>query len=485
MKKGKETLRFVLDNRIVEIDFSKQDIMPSTTVLNYLRSLPGHRGTKEGCAEGDCGACTVVLGELINGKIHYRAVDSCLLFLPAIHGKQLITVENLALRNGHEIKLHPVQQAMVENYGSQCGFCTPGIIMALFALYKSDIEITRQNVIQALAGNLCRCTGYDPIYKAALQCCLNRQPDRFSELEAETITLLNEIRSVGESLEISTEKQSYFLPANLDAALYFRADNPKARVVNGATDTAIRQNKFHEYMPEILDVSAVEELRSIEKQENGYYLGSGVSLESFLAFAEASLPQLLPMLKVFASWQIRNVASIGGNLATASPIGDLIPLFVALRAKLELISRTGSRWVEVEDFITAYRKNCLNQDELIKGILIPFIEPGIVFRTEKISTRRDLDISTLSIAMRLKTNAGNLVEEIILAYGGMADRPKRAANTEIFLMNKPWTKETIVKAQDFIEKDFTPISDARAGAGYRMLAAKNLLLKMFNPLGFP
>jgi xanthine dehydrogenase small subunit len=338
-------------------------------------------------------------------------------------------------------------------------------------------------VIQALAGNLCRCTGYDPIYKAALQCCSNRQPDQFDDGEEEIINMLNEIRNGGESLEIRTTKQNYFLPGNLKDALLFRAENPKAHVVNGATDTAIRQNKFHEYLPEILDVSAVDELRIIKKQEEGFYLGAGVSLESFLAFAETQLPQLLPMLEVFASWQIRNVASIGGNLATASPIGDLIPLFMALKARLELVSKAGPRWVEMEDFITGYRKNCLSNDELIKGIFIPLIEPGIVFKTEKISTRRDLDISTLSIAMRLKTNADNLTEEIILAYGGMADRPKRAANTEKFLMNKPWTKETIVMAQDLIEKDFTPISDARSGAEYRMLAAKNLLMKMFNPSG--
>ncbi|MBE0663896.1 MAG: xanthine dehydrogenase small subunit [Bacteroidales bacterium] len=470
--------RFVFDGQIVELDFHETKLLPSTTVLNYLRSLPGHRGTKEGCAEGDCGACTVVLGELVNGKMHYRAVDSCLLFLPAIHGKQLITVENLAIRNGYETKLHPVQLAMVENYGSQCGFCTPGFVMALFALYKSDIEISRHNVIQALAGNLCRCTGYDPIYKAAVQCCSNRQPDQFDEGKVEVIKMINEIREAGESLEIRSVNQNYFLAANMEDALFFKAENPKAHVVNGATDTAIRQNKMHEYLPEILDVSAVVELRTISKQNDGYYLGAGVSLEAFLAFAGTNLPQLLPMLEVFASWQIRNVASIGGNLATASPIGDLIPLFIALKVKLELMSKAGSRWVEMEEFILGYRKNCLRKDELIKGVFIPFVEPGIVFKTKKISTRRDLDISTLSIAMRLKTNAGNMVEEIILAYGGMADRPKRAANTETFLVNKPWTKETIALAKEMIEKDFTPISDARSGAEYRMMAAKNLLMKM-------
>lgn len=471
-------LKFLHYNRIIEIDFIKQNILPSTTALNYLRSLPGRTGTKQGCAEGDCGACTVVLGELVNGKIHYRAVDSCLLFLPAIHGKQLITVENLAIRNGHEINLHPVQQAMVEQFGSQCGFCTPGIVMALFALYKSDIKITRHNVIQALAGNLCRCTGYDPIYKAALQCCSNRQPDNFDKNEEEVIKMLADLQTGAGSLEIRTKTQTYLLPANMEAALLYKVENPKAHIVNGATDTAIRQNKLNEYLPEILDVSAIEDLRTIKKLQDGYFLGSGVRLESFLAFAGVKLPQLLPLLEVFASWQIRNVATIGGNLATASPIGDLIPLFMALKVKLELISSSGSRWVDMEDFIAGYRKNCLRKDELINGAFIPIIEPGIVFKTEKISTRRHLDISTLSIAMRLKTNAVNLVEEIILAYGGMADRPKRAANTEKFIMNKPWVKETIIKAKELIEKDFTPISDARSGAEYRMLAAKNLLMKM-------
>lgn len=477
-------LKFVLDGRMVEIDFNKVNFRPSTTVLNYLRSLPGHRGTKEGCAEGDCGACTVVLGKLVNRKIQYSAVDSCLLFLPAIHGKQLITVENLIIKNGKKALLHPVQQAMVENYGSQCGFCTPGIVMTLLALYKSDIKITRYNVIQSLAGNLCRCTGYDPIYKAALQSCGNRKPDQFDEQEPETIKLLQKIHSNSYNLEIRTMYQNYFLPADLQQALKLRFENPKAHVVNGATDTAIRQNKFHEYLPEVLDVSTVEELRIIRETNDAYYLGAGVNIESLKEFAELRIPELLPMLEVFASWQIRNVASIGGNLATASPIGDLIPLFIALKAKLELISLNGTRRIEMEDFITGYRKNCLKADELIHGIIIPAQEPGIVFKTEKISTRRHLDISTLSIAMRLKTNAENQIEEIILAYGGMAEKPKRASHVEGFLTGKTRSKEIIEQAKEYIEKDFTPISDARSGAEYRMLAAKNLLLKIFLDEGF-
>lgn len=480
MEQGNEILRFVLDNRIVEIDFNQVDFPPSTTMLNFLRNIPGHKGTKEGCAEGDCGACTVVLGELEGEEIHYKAVDSCLLFLPAIHGKQLITVENLAVRNGKELILHPVQQAMVDNYGSQCGFCTPGIVMALFALYKSEIEITRNNVIEALAGNLCRCTGYDPIYKAAIQSCSNRQPDHFDHSEPGVVKMLKEIDSGNNGLEIQTHTQKYFLPKTLEQALKILSDNPSVRIINGATDVAIRQNKFHEYLPEILDISSLTELRGIFHINDGFYIGAGTSIEVLREFAGQNLPALMPMLEVFASWQIRNVATVGGNLGTTSPIGDMLPMFIALNAQIELVSLNGTRWINMDEFVTGYRKNCLKPDEIIKGLLIPNLRDGAIFKAEKVSTRRDLDISTLSLAMHLQMNGDNAIEEIVLAYGGMADRPKRAFNTENYLRGKPLSNGLIEQAKDFLETDFIPISDARAGAEYRMLAAKNLLVKMLS-----
>jgi xanthine dehydrogenase small subunit len=476
----KNTISFLHHNKLININFNEVAYRPSITVLNYLRQQPAYRGTKEGCGEGDCGACTVVLAELDEqGGLRYKAVDSCLLFLPALHGKQLITVENLSRQKTSLLQLHPVQQAMVNNHGSQCGYCTPGFVMALFALYKSDKLATRESVQENLVGNLCRCTGYEPIIEAAMQCCANRQADQFSLSENDVKEQLKQILTNQPFAEISTNKQHYFLPSTLTQALDWRASYPEAIVINGATDTAIRQNKTWEFLPQIIDLSHLAELKTIERRNSLTYFGSGVTIEQFSMYAKENLPELLPMLDVFASVQIREVASIGGNLSTASPIGDLIPVMMALKAKLKITGPQGNRWVEMEDFITDYRQNCLQKDELLVGIGIHDLKANTFFRTAKISTRRDLDISTVNIAMRLQLGANEIVEEILLAYGGMAATVKRAGKAEQFLLGKPWTMENVEQAQALIEEDFTPISDARSGAEYRRIAAKNLLLKMY------
>lgn len=472
-------LKFVLDNRVVEIDFSKSDFRPSTTVLNYLRSKSEYRGTKEGCAEGDCGACTVVLGELgHDNRIHYRAVDSCMLFLASIHGKQLVTIESLAQRNGTETILHPVQKAMVEQHGSQCGFCTPGIVMSLFSFYKSNLQATRENIVNALSGNLCRCTGYEPIINAVKAIADDRQPDHFDNSEPNTVELLRQINQHNDMLAFLHSKQSYFLPSNLADALDILSKNPDAFVVNGATDTAIKQNKKHEYLSKILDISAIDELKKIREPQDGTYIGAGASIESIKELSQNSLPELAPILNVFASLQIRNVATLGGNLCTASPIGDLIPLMFALKAKLEISGPEGTRWVNAEEFIVGYRKNCLQPNELLKGILIPKVEKGTMVKTEKVSTRRDLDISTVCLGARINVDSKNIICEVILAYGGMAAVTKRAKHVEDFLLGKEWTLETLESAKELISNDFTPISDARSSKEYRTVVAGNLLVKM-------
>jgi xanthine dehydrogenase small subunit len=475
----KNNLQFLLNDKLIEIDFLKEDFLPSTTVLNYLRMQPGFRGTKEGCAEGDCGACTVVLAEVQHGNLIYKTVDSCLLFLASIHGKQLITVEHLAEINDNKIKLHPVQQAMVEHHGSQCGYCTPGFVMSMFGMYKNESAIDSVALTDAMAGNLCRCTGYKPIAEAAQACCKNHEADKFNLQQPETIKRLTQISAYQSTLEIFTPKQTYLLPSRLDEALGFRVKYPEAVIINGATDTAIRQNKLHEFLPCILDLSAVEEIKQQKEGSTFFSLGAGTTLEQFKQFVKTNFPGLMPMLKVFASLQIRNVATIGGNLSTASPIGDLIPLFFALKAKVKLSSRTGNRLIPVEEYITGYRKTCLLQDEILEAVQIPKPEKDILFITEKVSTRRDLDISTVSSTLRLRLNKENFVEEIAIIYGGMASQVKRAVTAETYLHGKQWCFEEVERASKLISEDFTPISDARSGAEYREVAAKNLLLKLY------
>lgn len=471
-------ITFLLNDKIMEVDFNTSNFRPSTTVLNYLRSFSNTKGVKEGCAEGDCGACTIVIGELDSSyRIRYYSADSCLLFLASVHGKQVITVEGLERRVGNETVLHPVQQALIDHFGSQCGFCTPGIVMSIFALYKTKAYPNRNEVVQCLSGNLCRCTGYEPILNAAIAVCSNLQPDHFDANEMQTATILEGIKNKHCSLSIRTKDQNYFYPETLQEALDIIDSNPEIKVVNGATDTAIRQNKFYEYLESILDISAVQELKLLLSEPSGFYIGSGITIESLKGYATKHIPSLMPMLDVFASNQIRNVATVGGNLATSSPIGDLIPLLMAHKAKIEIISSNGSRWVNIEDFITGYRKNCLHSKELIKGIYIPKIEEGTFIKSFKVSTRHQLDISTLSLSARIELEEDK-VKTIILAFGGMAEVPKRATKTEAFLLNKAWTIDAIKKASANIGDDFKPISDARSSAEYRLQAAKNLLLKM-------
>jgi xanthine dehydrogenase small subunit len=479
MNRTTPTIAFVREGKKTEIDFAQpQPWTPTTTVLQYLRSLPDRKGTKEGCAEGDCGACTVVVGEPgPDGQMTYRACDSCLIFLPMLHGKELISVEDL----GRHDELHPVQQAMVDCDGSQCGYCTPGFIMSMFALYKQPGEIDRAEILDGLTGNLCRCTGYRPIIEASHKACQHRQPDAFSRQAPATADALTAIEAAGDTLDLQTPGQRYLRPASLAQALALRAAHPDALIVCGGTDVGLKVTKQKQILPLLLDLSGVPELtRIVPDGPDGYFeIGATAPLQAVFTLVQQEFPALYDMLAVFGSRQIRWRGTLGGNLANASPIGDTPPVLMALDAEVELLSAQGSRRMKVTDFITGYRRTDLRPDELIARTFIPRTPAGTIVRAYKVSKRKDLDISTVSGGFRLRLAPDGSVEQIWLIYGGMAAMTQHAQAAEDFLRGKPWTRAHVEAALPLIDASFTPISDARSGKEGRRLMARNLLLKFW------
>jgi len=478
----KTSITFLLDGDPVEIDFAGPDsIRPTATLLEYLRSLPSHRGVKEGCAEGDCGACTVVTAETTPaGSLRYRPVDSCLVFLPMIDGKQVITVENLRSPRG---ELHPVQRAMVGHHGSQCGFCTPGFVMSMFALFKRGPAPTDEQIADALAGNLCRCTGYRSIVDAARDACAGGPHDHFSVRERDVVAALAGLPRGG--LSVRLPGRTYIRPASIAETFAALGEFPAAVIVAGGTDAALRVTKKHESLEAVIDVGAVAELKDAKRADGGLVIGAGVPLADLPALMQGQYPALGEMLSVFGSLQVRNCATLGGNLGTASPIGDLAPVLMAYRARVILRSPRGTRRMPLEEFLTGYRTTALAAGELIAAVELPPPD-GAIVRSYKISRRRDMDIATLSAGFRLRLDASGSVESLVLAYGGMAERTRRAALAERALAGGPWSRERVEEAAQSLDRDFTPITDVRGSARFRALAARNVLLRFWHDsLGEP
>ncbi|WP_095107593.1 xanthine dehydrogenase small subunit [Pseudomonas sp. Irchel 3E20] len=457
---------------------------PNLTVLDYLREHLGKSGTKEGCASGDCGACTVVVGELhtqADGRerIRYRSLNSCLTFVSSLHGKQLISVEDLK----HQGQLHSVQQAMVDCHGSQCGFCTPGFVMSLFALQKNSCAPDRHQAHEALAGNLCRCTGYRPILAAAEQACCARQPDQFDAQEAQTIARLKAIAPT-ETGELNCGDKRCLVPLTVaDLADLYDA-YPQARLLAGGTDLALEVTQLHRTLAVMIYVGNIAELKRIEDFDDRLEIGAATALSDCYAALKAQYPDFGELLQRFASLQIRNQGTLGGNIGNASPIGDSPPLLIALGAQIVLCKGNTRRTLALEDYFIDYRVTARQDSEFIEKIIVPKANAAQAFRAYKVSKRLDDDISAVCAAFNLRIEQG-VVADARVAFGGMAATPKRATACEAALRGATWNAATVEKACAALGEDFTPLSDFRASKEYRLLSAQNLLRKYFVELQTP
>ena len=440
-----------------------EDISPTTTVLDWLRGPARLTGTKEGCAEGDCGACTIAVGRPRKGALRYQAVNSCLMLLPQLDGTSVITVEGLA-RGG---ELHPVQQALLDTDATQCGFCTPGFAMAMFAFQQSGEPIGNETIHEALAGNLCRCTGYRSIIDACKR--LPAADDRATGGVDTSLILPGE--------EFRHGAQRYLAPRSLAALLDARAQFPDAVLLSGGTDLGLRVSKEREQWPLVISTAAVPELKRIALTDGMLEVGAGATYTEALPYLDEHFPAFGALVRRIGSRQIRNLGTFAGNLATASPIGDTLPCLIALGASVTLRSRNGARTVAVEDFITGYRKTVLAKDEIIAAIGVPPLPPDTHFAAYKISKRFDQDISTVVAAFWLELTDGK-VRALRAAYGGMAARSARAHALEAALSGKPWTTESLSDVDRLITEDFSPMSDHRGGAAYRLRAAAALVRRL-------
>lgn len=452
---------------------------PNVTVLNYLREHVGKSGTKEGCASGDCGACTVVVGELDGERVRYRTLNSCLTFVSSLHGKQLITVEDLK----HQGQLHSVQQAMVDCHGSQCGFCTPGFVMSLFALQKNSSGFDKADTMEALAGNLCRCTGYRPIIDAAEQACCQKQPDQFDAAEAQTVAQLKAI-APQDTAELNSGDKRCLLPLTVADLADIYAANPEARLLAGGTDLALEVTQFHRELPVMIYVGHIEAMKRVDVTAESIEIGAATALSDCYAALAQDYPDFGELLHRFASLQIRNQGTLGGNIGNASPIGDAPPLLIALGAQIVLRKGNSSRTLPIEDYFLDYKVTARQEAEFIEKIIVPRHQANQAFRAYKVSKRLDDDISAVCAAFNLVVEDG-VVQSARIAFGGMAAIPKRAAACEAALQGSAWYPGVIERACAALAEDFTPLSDFRASKEYRLLTAQNLLRKFFLELQAP
>ncbi|TPN89892.1 xanthine dehydrogenase small subunit [Mesorhizobium sp. CU2] len=471
--KIRNDIRFILNGA----DVALSDVAPDATLLDWLRLSRTLRGTKEGCAEGDCGACTVLVGKLTADGLVYESVNACIRFMGSLDGTHIVTVEHL---RGDGEKLHPVQQAMVDFHGSQCGFCTPGFIMSLYGLWMKTPDPSNAAIEKALQGNLCRCTGYEAIMRAAhaISSYGKAAKDPLA-LERKDITARLKALRDGARVEIGSGKARLIVPANADDFAAIFENEPKATVVAGSTDVGLWVTKHMRDISPAIFIGGIEDMRSMSEKDGVITIGAGVTYTEAFETLSKRIPALGPLVDRIGGEQVRNMGTIGGNVANGSPIGDTPPPLIALGAELSLRKGDSRRTIPLETFFIAYGKQDRHPGEFVEAVHVPVPAKQTKFAVYKVTKRRDEDITATLGAFHLTLAKDGTVADIRIAYGGMAATPKRAGAVEKALIGKPWTEATVEAAMAEYAKDFTPLTDMRATAEYRALAAKNLLLRFY------
>jgi len=460
-------IHFILDGEIKKVEV----VDATRSLLQYLREDLNRTGSKEGCAEGDCGACTVVIAEAIDNQLRYRAVNACIQFLPTLDGKALFTVESLKQADG---SLHPVQQSMVDYHASQCGFCTPGFVMSLFALYQNNQKPDRETLDDVLSGNLCRCTGYRTIIEAGMNM---HDYKAVAEDEQQLLEQLQALKS-DDDIHLQTPCGDYHAPTNLKTFAEIYQQHPEATILAGGTDVGLWVTKQLRELPEVIYLGNVGELQHISETDAGIEIGAGVTLEDAFNSLSQSYPELNELFRRFSSMPVRNAGTLVGNIANGSPIGDSMPALICVGARVKLRLGGKTRELDLADLYIDYQKNAMQSGEFVESVIIPARDTELLLRSYKLSKRFDQDISAVCAAFALKLD-GDRVRHIVIAYGGMAATPKRASMTEDYLLGKDWNEATAKQAMDLIGQDYAPMTDMRASSRYRTQTAANLLYRFF------
>ncbi|TVQ71147.1 MAG: xanthine dehydrogenase small subunit [Oceanospirillales bacterium] len=470
-------MQFMLNQTPITLE----EYAPDTTLLEFLRTEVVQRGTKEGCASGDCGACTVVIAEPDGDQLRYRSINSCITYLGAVDGCQVITVEGLSSESG---RLHPAQQVMVDHHASQCGFCTPGFVMSLFAMmHQASKPSSQEQIYQALGGNLCRCTGYRPIIDAAKALLASENSselvDAFSEKETRHLKSLKAWQAAKEesSFTLKGKNSAFFAsPRSMHELLTLLNEHPEARLVAGSTDLALETTQQLRTLPKLVFTGHVAEMRQIKDHSDTLEIGAAVTYSEAESTLAKAFPALTGLLHRLGSLQVRNQGTLGGNIANASPIGDMPPVLLALDARLRIRNIQGVTEIPINQFFTGYRQTILTTGNVIESIILPKLSENSFLRIYKLSKRLDDDISAVCLALHL-TLEGTRILDARLGLGGMAAIPSRAYQAEAALMGKEFIPEELHEAQMALSEEFSPLSDVRASAQYRMKSLQNLLLR--------